>query len=407
MESILINENNQSHTDAQKLELSVGQFGDLRGNDDKVLQAGIDYLTRLGGGTLRILPGHYKMNNSLFLQSKVRIIGSGKDTILYKTPSFSSNLVCDADWYEKQIKVSDPSGFSAGCGIVVESKHANTMQIIKCTVTAIVDNVLHLNSRLDKNAWLADGAKVSSLFPLLTAQRVSNVYVSDLVLDGSCEKNESLNGNYVGGLFIQNCSNHLYERIVSRNYAGDGFSFQVCDDIRFNNCEALDNLELGFHPGSGSQRAILNQCIAMGNNQGLFFCWGVTNAKVSESNFSNNREYGVSFGHRDTDNHLFQCKIGENGIFGMLFREDLTNFRSAHRNRIEECLFTENGQKSEGVAIQCYGNPSNIELIANRFENLRQNYQKIGLRVSTKDHGFIFKDNIFDGMQHNVVTDED
>ena len=68
MGSIVINENNQSHTDAQKLELSVGQFGDLRGNDDKVLQAGIDYLTRLGGGTLRILPGHYKMNNSLFLQ---------------------------------------------------------------------------------------------------------------------------------------------------------------------------------------------------------------------------------------------------------------------------------------------------------------------------------------------------
>ena len=407
MGSIEINENNQSHTDAQSLELSVGQFGDLRGNDDKALQAGIDYLTRLGGGTLHILPGHYKMHNSLFLQSKVRIIGSGKDTILYKAPSFSSDLICDADWYEKQIKVSDPSGFSVGCGIVVESKPANTLQIIKCTVTAIIGNVLHLNDRLDKNAWLADGAKASSLFPLLTAQRVNNVYVSDLVLDGSCGKNESLNGNYVGGLFIQNCNNHLYERIISRNYAGDGFSFQVCDDIRFNNCEALDNLELGFHPGSGSQRAILNQCTAIGNNQGLFFCWGVTHAKVLESTFSNNREYGVSFGHRDTDNHLFQCKIGENGIFGMLFREDLTNFRSAHRNRIEECLFNENGQKSGGVAIQCYGNPHNIELKANRFENLCQNHQKIGLRVSTKDHGFILKDNIFDGMQHSVLTDED
>ncbi len=402
-----INQNNQSHTDAQTLELSVGQYGDLLGNDDKVLQAGIDYLNRLGGGTLRILPGHYKMHNSLFLQSKVRIVGSGKDTILYKAPSFSSNLICDADWYEKQIKVSDPSGFSIGGGIVIESQHGKTLQIIKCTVTAIVDNVLHLNNRLDKNAWLADGAKASSLFPLLTAQKVNNVYVSDLVLDGSCKKNESLNGNYVGGLFIQNCNNHLYERIISRNYAGDGFSFQVCDDIRFNNCEALDNLELGFHPGSGSQRAILNQCTAKGNNQGLFFCWGVTHAKVSGSDFSNNREYGVSFGHRDTDNHLFQCKIESNGIFGILFRRDVTTFRSAHRNRIEKCLFTENGQKSEGVAIQCDGIPCDIKLKANRFENFCQKYQKIGLRVSTEDHGFILEDNIFVGMQHNILTDKD
>ncbi len=36
-----------------KLILTIGQDeGDLQGNDDKIIQAGIDYLNRLGGGTL-------------------------------------------------------------------------------------------------------------------------------------------------------------------------------------------------------------------------------------------------------------------------------------------------------------------------------------------------------------------
>ena len=41
-----------------ELVLTIGQNeGDLQGNTDKVIQAGIEYLDRLGGGTLRILPG--------------------------------------------------------------------------------------------------------------------------------------------------------------------------------------------------------------------------------------------------------------------------------------------------------------------------------------------------------------
>ena len=44
----------------QTFVLTVGQTeGDLQGKDDKIIQAGIEYLDRLGGGTLRLLPGTY------------------------------------------------------------------------------------------------------------------------------------------------------------------------------------------------------------------------------------------------------------------------------------------------------------------------------------------------------------
>jgi len=38
----------------QDLVLTVGQTeGDLQGKDDKVIQAGVEYLNRMGGGTLQ------------------------------------------------------------------------------------------------------------------------------------------------------------------------------------------------------------------------------------------------------------------------------------------------------------------------------------------------------------------
>ncbi len=49
------------------LAVSVGQDqGDFRGDDDKILQAAVDYVAGLGGGTVHIMPGVYSMRNSLF-----------------------------------------------------------------------------------------------------------------------------------------------------------------------------------------------------------------------------------------------------------------------------------------------------------------------------------------------------
>src|SRR5262245_35281129 len=60
---------------------------DLVGATEKVIQAGVDYVARLGGGTVKILPGAYKMRNAVYLQSKVRLLGSGGETVLVKQPS--------------------------------------------------------------------------------------------------------------------------------------------------------------------------------------------------------------------------------------------------------------------------------------------------------------------------------
>src|SRR5580692_9280773 len=53
---------------AQRLTITVGpKQADLVGDTEKVLQAAVDYVARLGGGTVEILPGTYRLRNSVYL----------------------------------------------------------------------------------------------------------------------------------------------------------------------------------------------------------------------------------------------------------------------------------------------------------------------------------------------------
>src|SRR6516165_5206968 len=63
---------------ARRATITVGPAkADLNGGTDRVIQAAVDYVARLGGGTVRVLPGTYRLRNSIFLHSYVRLLGSG------------------------------------------------------------------------------------------------------------------------------------------------------------------------------------------------------------------------------------------------------------------------------------------------------------------------------------------
>lgn len=394
---------NRSRTLLQRMTLRVGPGGDIEGLSDKTLQAGVDYLHRLGGGTLRIQPGQYRMQNTLHLRPGVHIQGSGPDCVLFKEPSACSELICDSDWYESQVRVADPTGFSAGCGIALRSQHAGALQVIKDTVTAVEGDILHLSKCLEKNAWLSEGATAATLFPLLTAEWVDDITVEDLVIDGNRKANEELNGNYVGGVFLQHCDRYRFRHVVSRNFNGDGFSFQVCDDIHFENCRAENNANLGFHPGSGSQRPRFNDCQALHNSQGIFFCWGVTDGLAQRCILNNNSAYGCSIGHRDTDNQLLDCTLEENGLHGLLFRQPQSPFRGAHRNKVERCLFRNNGALGEGIAIEFQGTAHGVTIRNNRFENTGLGSQKTAIRLSAESTGTRIEKNTYHSIAHELL----
>ncbi len=384
--------------------LTVGQDeGDLQGRDDVVLQAGADYLHRLGGGILQILPGTYAMRNALYLHPNLTVRGSGSATVLKKAAGASTSLVRDSDWYEVRVEVADARGFSAGCGVMLRSYGDSGMTVVKDTAMAVEGRVIWLSKRMYKNMWLDERATLATIFPLLTAEEgVCDVTVENLVLDGNKKKNEEINGNYSGAVFLQRCHRYTFRNVTARNYNGDGFSFQVCDDFVFENCVSKNNANLGFHPGSGSQRPRFRNCRATGNSQGIFFCWGVSDGVAKNCVCSDNRDFGISIGHRDTDNHIVNCEIARNRKVGVLFRAPLSEFRGAHRNAIHACVIRDNGFAENGYGIEIRGATHDVEIRDNRIEDSGKKRQKVGIKIEREARGTAIDGNAFINMESNV-----
>ena len=137
---------NRPMRSVRTLVLTVGQTdGDLRGSDDKAIQAGVDYLHRLGGGTLRILPGVYEMKNAIYLHPRITLSGSGEQTILRKSAGVVATLIRDSDWYEYGVEVNDPAGFAPGGGIMLRTSTGPGQwqyDVLRATVTSIEGKVL-------------------------------------------------------------------------------------------------------------------------------------------------------------------------------------------------------------------------------------------------------------------------
>lgn len=385
----------------QTLVLTVGRTGgDLPGSNDKVIQAGVDYLHRLGGGTLRILPGVYELRNAIYLRPHITLIGSGEQTILKKSGSIVTTLSRDSDWYECGVEVNDPAGFMAGDGIMLRSSSGPgewQYDVLRATVTAVQGRVLFLDRLTRENFWTQKNATAATIFPILTAENVDDVRIEDLVLDGNRDHNEKINGNFAGAVFIQECSDWRFKNVVARNYNGDGFSFQVCDDVQFQDCKALNNADLGFHPGSGSQRPVFRNCTATGNSQGIFFCWAVSDGLAEGCTLSENSRYGISIGHRDTDNIVHNCTIERNGEVGILLREEAGEFRGGHRNRIESCTIRYNGTRGSGVGIDIRGTTHDITVCDTRLDSAAGGPQNIGIRIGERAGQVSLRGNTYEG----------
>jgi hexosaminidase len=390
----------------RNLVLTIGQTeGDLQGKDDKVIQAGIEYLNRVGGGTLHILPGVYNLQNAIYLRPNITLRGSGEKTVLRKAGSVVTALSRDSDWFEYGVQVNDVKGFVPGGGIMLRSKTGTgdwQYDVLRATITDIEGDVLFLDRLTKENFWIDKDATAATIFPLLTAENVDNVIVQDIVLDGNRDKNEHINGNFAGAVFIQYCNSWCFKNVISQNYNGDGFSFQVCDDIQFQNCKAIENSDLGFHPGSGSQRPIFRNCLAHRNSLGIFFCWSVSDGLVENCILSRNEKYGISIGHRDTDNIISGCTIERNGEVGLLFRKEANEFSCGNRNRIENCIIRDNGTKEPGIGIDIQGKTQDVTIRNTRFENTAGKNQKIGIRISEEAERTVLQDNTFENCPVHI-----
>jgi len=271
------------------LTLTVGQTeGDLRGADDKIIQAGIDYLAGMGGGTLRILPGVYTLHNAIRLRSGITLSGSGEQTILRKARGGVTPLTGETDAFEYAVKVKDPTLFVPGGGIMLRSQRNEwLLDVLQATVTRIEGDLLFLDTQALYDFYDFGGATAAAIFPLLTAENVHRVRVEGLVLDGNREQNEHIDGQWAAAVFIKSCHDWRFENVVARSYNGDGFACWACNRVRLEKCRAQDNADSGFRIETGCTGPVLRGCAAEGNAVGMHFGTGVADAVVEDNTFTN------------------------------------------------------------------------------------------------------------------------
>lgn len=388
---------------AERLTVTVGtKDGDIIGADQRAIQAAVDYVARLGGGTVKILPGTYRLRNAVYLQSHIRILGSGENTILIKEPSVTSLLSANSDWYDQEITLADASGFRVGDGVCLRGKnpHNGSMTVLKRTLIARTGNRFKLDKALRENLWMDQEPKASTLFPLLTGEYIEDVVIENLALDGNKDNNENLDGNYAGGIFIQDCSSFVIRGVTSRNYNGDGMSWQICHDVLVENCRSHDNIGLGLHPGSGSQRPIMRMNIIERNDIGIFFCWGVKFGLAEENTIDESRNCGISIGHNDTDNVVANNQVLRSGNVGILFRDEEQAF-AGHRNRIEENTIVDSGGEG-AAAIDIQGQTENLVIQRNTLRESRGAANRVGIRIGSKTANVTLAENVVEGFSETV-----
>jgi hypothetical protein len=391
----------------ERLTVTVGpQQADLVGRDDKVIQAAVHYVARLGGGTVHILPGVYTLRNAIHLPSRTRLLGSGTDSILTKIPSLTVPLAADSDWYDQEITLQDASGFHVGDGVVLRAKNPDngSQETIKCTLTARSGNRFKLHDGLRKNLWLIGRPTCSSLFPLLTSERTSRVVIENITLDGNLQNNEHLDGNYAGCIFLQDCNRYTIRQVTARNYNGDGISFQICHDVVVEDCHSHDNADLGVHPGSGSQRPLIRGNRLERNGIGIFWCWGVKFGLAERNRIAANRDYGISIGHCDTDNVMHDNEILDSGKVGVLFRDDARGQDFWPDRNVFENNRIINSGADDGIAMDIQGKTSDLRIARNELRERRAPAKRIGIRIAADVGKVELADNVIEGFAY-AMTD--
>jgi hypothetical protein len=324
--------------------------------------------------------------------------------VLIKEPSVAAKLVEDSDWYDQEITLADGKGFAVGDGVCLRARnpHNGGQTVIKRTLVARSGNRFRLDKALRENLWLVGTANASTLFPILSGENISGVWIEGLCLDGNKTNNANLDGNYAGCIFLQDCDRITIQKVTARNYNGDGISWQICHDVAVEECHSHDNIGLGLHPGSGSQRPTIRENRVEDNDIGIFFCWGVRAGLAEKNRIRGNRSYGVSIGHRDTDNVVRDNEIMISGKVGVFFRPERGKAFAPHRNRIEGNRIDDSGGGA-GIGIDVQGEVEGVVLADNHLRETRGPAGRTGIRIGPRVGAIGVRDNRIDGFATTVA----
>ena len=373
------------------VQVTVGiREADIIGNDNRALQGAVDYVGNLGGGVVLIGPGEYLMRDSLHLRNRVTVRGAGAATVLKKDREHRSLLAADGDFGEAAITVQNPEGFAIGRGVYVASKTMRNFHGMCATVLNGTNNYFTLSRSLNADCMMESGAFAATVYPVISGYDLVDARVENLTIDGNLAANPTqVDGCRTAGIFFYRGDHVLISNCVVRDYNGDGISFQQSNDVQVRDCTVERCTGFGLHPGSGSQRPLVAGCRAIANgSDGFFFCWRVRGGVAEDNWLENNRGYGMSIGHKDSDNFVRNNTIIGNARGGVYWRGEAEPM-AAHRILFENNRVRDN----QGSGLFVDGATQGTIIRGNTIEDTGVGRQSTGIRLGKRAGEVVLEQN--------------
>ena len=380
-----------------------GPEADIQGFTSQAIQIALDAVKTRGGGTVKLNPGVYNVIGPVRLSDNTSLIGSGKSTVLKKCDGFKTSFTIDADWGMLKAVVNDASGFKNGMGIqLYDNEHNQGWDVTTAKITDIQDNVIYFDNNTNNDYVSSLNGTVSNGCSVIEAVGVENVKIADLTIEGNKNTNDYINGCRGGGVYIHKSRNCTVENVAINEFNGDTFSWQVTENITVRGCEAANGNGLGFHPGTGSDHSLVENCVSHNNKgDGIFLCWRVQNGIFRNNTVYANGDNGISIGHKDTDNFFENNHVYENSNHGVLFRNE-NEQNSGHRNTFVNNIIENNGTARESSGFYIGGETHDISITKNTIRSAGKGNQKTAVTVGPKSSGISSSENKISGSKEIV-----
>ena len=205
---------------------------DLVGADHRVLQAAVDYVAKLGGGTVEIGEGEYLMGDSLHLRSNVTVRGhEGEDD-----PPQGRRGGLAAGHRRRLRRAADhrraiPRASRSARESTIWDDHSGGFHTTVARITGRDGNRFSIDADLMSDYMVSAHAKAATVYPVVGGTDIRSARVEDLVIEGNKQANPHLNGCRGAGIYLYRGFGVAIRGCVVRNYHGDGISFQQSNDV--------------------------------------------------------------------------------------------------------------------------------------------------------------------------------
>jgi nitrous oxidase accessory protein NosD len=194
---------------------------------------------------------------------------------------------------------------------------------------------------------------------------------------------------------LDECNRITVREVTVRDSYCDGIVWGISHDALVENCHLHDGVRLALHSGSGSQRSIVRGNRMRHSAEGIYFCWGAQHG-LYEQNVIEDCNYGMTFGHSDSDNLIRDNDIRRSGEAGIHFRGGNKAF-APHRNRIERNRIIDSGAE-KGVGIDINGETEGVVVTNNELRETRKPLSRIGILIGPETRDIRCVDNRIEGF---------